>query len=179
MTTYVALLRGINVGGHKKVPMADLRDLLTGLGHGGVRTLLQSGNAVFTSDERDTGRLLAGLEKAIAGRFGFEVACLVLSAGELRAIADRNPFPPSSIEPSKMFVTFLSGPVDPERLAHIDPQVHLPDEFRVGERELFLRCPNGIGRSKLAEVLGRTDLGLTATVRNWNTVTKLLAMTDA
>ncbi|MEV6314338.1 DUF1697 domain-containing protein [Streptomyces sp. NPDC051776] len=178
MTTYVALLRGINVGGQKKVPMADLRDLLTGLGHGGVRTLLQSGNAVFTSDERDTGRLVTGLEEAIAERFGFTVACLVLSAGELRAVAERNPFPPSSIEPSKLFVTFLSGPVDPARLTHIGPQGYPPDELRVGERELFLRCPEGIGRSKLAEVLGRTDLGLTATVRNWNTVTKLLAMTD-
>ncbi|MEU6082646.1 DUF1697 domain-containing protein [Streptomyces sp. NPDC047108] len=179
MTTYVALLRGINLGGHKKVPMADLRDLLTGLGHGDVRTLLQSGNAVFTSEERNTARLVTGLERAIAERFGFEVPCLALSADDLRAVAGRNPFPPTSVDPSRMFVTFLSGPVDPERLAHVDPHGYPPDEYRVGERELFLRCPDGMGRSKLAEVLGRTDLGLTATVRNWNTVTKLLAMTDA
>ncbi|MGP3951902.1 DUF1697 domain-containing protein [Streptomyces sp. 7N604] len=178
MTTYVALLRGINVGGHKKVPMAALRELLGGLGYGDVRTLLQSGNAVFSRDEQDPGGVAAELERALADRFGFEVACVVLSAAELRAVVERNPFPPSSFEPAKFLVTFLSGPVDPGRLSGIDPEAYLPDEFRLGEREIFLHCPNGIGRSKLAEVLANAKLGVTATARNWNTVTKLLAMTD-
>jgi uncharacterized protein (DUF1697 family) len=177
--TYVALLRGINVGGNKKVPMAALREVLAGLGYGGVRTLLQSGNAVFTSPAKPPERLAAKLEQAIQDRFGFTVGCVVLSAAELRAAAERNPFPPSAFEPSKLVVIFLSGPVDPGRLKDIDPQRYLPDEFRLGEREIFLHCPNGLGRSKLAGILTDTDFGAIATARNWNTVTKLLELSQA
>lgn len=177
--TYVALLRGINVGGNKKVPMAALREVLTGLGYGGVRTLLQSGNAVFTSPAKAPEQLAAELEGAIEDRFGFTVGCVVLSAAELRAAAERNPFPLSSFDPPKLVVYFLSGPADPGRLKGIDSQKYLPDEFRIGEREIFLHCPNGLGRSKLAAALTGIDLGAVATARNWNTVTKLLEITRA
>jgi uncharacterized protein (DUF1697 family) len=179
VTTYVALLRGINVGGHKKVPMAALRELLTDQGYGEVRTLLQSGNAVFTAPQKGPAALGRELEQAIEDRFGFEVRCVVVSAAELRGVVERNPFPLSSFEPSKLVVIFLSGPVDPELLSGIDPQGYLPDEFRLGEREIFLHCPNGLGRSKLADVLGAAHLGVTATARNWNTVTKLVLMTES
>ncbi|MGP4002146.1 DUF1697 domain-containing protein [Streptomyces sp. 8N706] len=178
MTTYVALLRGINVGGQKKVPMAALRELLTGLGHGAVRTHLQSGNAVFTSPEKDPRLLARDLEQALAGRFGFEVSCIVLSAAELRAAAGRNPFPPSSFEPSKLVVTFLSAPPDAGRLSTIDASAYLPDEFRIGEREIFVHCPQGLGTSKLMPVLAKATADVVATARNWNTVLKLMAMTE-
>ncbi|MET8677918.1 DUF1697 domain-containing protein [Streptomyces sp. NPDC004647] len=178
MTTYVALLRGINVGGHKKVPMAALRELLTELGHGDVRTLLQSGNAVFTSAEKNRAKLVAGLEQALADRFGFEVRCIVLDTAELRAVADRNPFPPGSFEPSKLVVIFLTGPVDPGKLSGLDPEAYLPDEFHPGEREIYVHCPNGLGTSKLMPALGKVRLGVEGTARNWNTVTKLLAMME-
>lgn len=98
MTMYAALLRGINVSGHKKVPMAELRTLLTELGHGDVRTHLQSGNAVFSSASDDENALAAELERAIEKRFGFPVPCLVRDGGYLAAVAAACPFPAAELE---------------------------------------------------------------------------------
>ncbi|WP_338673710.1 DUF1697 domain-containing protein [Streptomyces sp. SCSIO 30461] len=176
---YALLLRGINVGGHRKVPMADLRTLLTELGHGGVRSHLQSGNAVFTSPERDERRLATDIERAIDGHFGFTVDCLVRGAAYLRAIVDDCPFPAAEIEGRQLHVTYFSERVDPERLAGIDTAARLPEEFRLGDRALYLYAPDGLGRSKLAQQLARPGLfkGVVATSRNWNTVVKLAEMT--
>lgn len=176
MTRFVAFLRGVNVGGHNKVPMAALRELLAGLGHADVRTLLQSGNAVFTSPGSDASAIALELERAVVERFGFEVRCTVRTAAELRDIADRCPFRPDGHDPAKLTVTFLAGPADPATWDRIDPAAYGPDEFRVGEREIYAYSPDGLGRSKLMPVLGRTGRDLGATTRNWNTVTKLIAM---
>jgi uncharacterized protein (DUF1697 family) len=178
-TRYAALLRGINVGGHKKVPMAQLRELLTELGHGDVATYLQSGNAVFTSDSDDENAICAALERAIAKRFGFGVECLVRSGPYLRAVAEACPFPAASLEGKQLHVIYFSEQVGPERLASIDPAAYLPEEFRLGDRALYLYAPNGLGRSKLAEALGKPSLfrGTVATSRNWNTVVKLVELT--
>ncbi|MFC4608535.1 DUF1697 domain-containing protein [Streptomyces maoxianensis] len=178
-TRYAALLRGINVGGHKKVPMAELRQLLTDLGHGDVATYLQSGNAVFTSDSDDENATCAALERAIEQRFGFGVDCLVRSGPYLRAVAEACPFPAASLEGKQLHAIYLSKPVDPERLASIDAAAYLPDEFRFGDRVLYLYVPNGLGRSKLAEALGKPSLfkGVVTTSRNWNTVVKLVELT--
>ncbi|PGH48011.1 DUF1697 domain-containing protein [Streptomyces sp. Ru87] len=179
-TTYVALLRGINVGGNKKVPMAELRELLGGLGLDGVRTLLQSGNAVFTGADRDPAELAAAIGRALEDRFGFPVTVMVRTAAELRAAAEANPFPDPASDPAKYTVTFLSAPAAPEPLDAIDPSSYAPDEYRLaaGGRELYGRFPNGLGRSRLSPLLDRRRLGAEATTRNWNTVTKLLAMTE-
>ncbi|AVZ75995.1 hypothetical protein SLUN_31100 [Streptomyces lunaelactis] len=178
-TRYAALLRGINVGGHKKVPMAELREVLTELGHRDVATYLQSGNAVFTGDSDDEKALAAALERAIEKRFGFGVDCLVRSGAYLSAVADACPFPAASLEGKQLHATFFSEPVDPERLASIDVSAHLPEECRLGDRVLYLYAPNGIGRSKLAEALAKPSLfkGVVATSRNWNTVVKLVELT--
>ncbi|MGS2591147.1 DUF1697 domain-containing protein [Streptomyces hebeiensis] len=178
-TTYAALLRGINVGGHKRVPMADLRTLLTGLGHGDVRTYLQSGNAVFTSSADDEEELAAGLERAVEERFGFSVDCLVRGGPYLRAVAGACPFPAVGLEGRQLHLTFLSEQVTPERLAALAPETYRPDEVRIGDRVLYLYTPGGVGRSKLAEALNRPALvkGATATSRNWNTVVKLVELT--
>src|SRR5215510_5248075 len=109
-TTYAALLRGVNVGGNRKVPMAELRTLLTGLGHRAVRTYLNSGNAVFTSDDDDQDALAAALEEAIGKHFGFTVACMVRSGAYLRAVADACPFPADELEGRQLHVTFYSAP---------------------------------------------------------------------
>ncbi|AXG80986.1 DUF1697 domain-containing protein [Streptomyces paludis] len=177
--SYAALLRGINVSGHKRVPMAELRDLLTGLGHGGVRTYLQSGNAVFTSAATDERALATALERAVEERFGFPVDCLVRDAAYLRAVADACPFPADRLEGRQLHCTFFSEPVAPDRLASVDPAAYLPEEFRLGDRALYLYAPNGLGRSKLAEALARPALlrGTTATSRNWNTVRELVGLT--
>ncbi|MDT0344104.1 DUF1697 domain-containing protein [Streptomyces litchfieldiae] len=173
---YVALLRGINVGGHKKVPMAELRLLLTELGHGSARTLLASGNAVFTAPAADPGELTAALEKAIAERFGFPVDCLVLTRDELRATAARCPFPADTIDPARLLVLFLDRPPADTPFAALDPVALAPDEFRLGEREIFAHFPDGMGRSKLGDALAAAPRGCKATGRNWRTVTKLLEL---
>lgn len=177
---YAALLRGINVGGHKKVPMAELRTLLEGLGHGAVRTYLQSGQAVFASDHGDDESLAAELTGAVEKRFGFSVDVIVRDHSYLKAIVDTCPFPAAELEPKQLHVTYFSGPVDERRFAEIDRAAHLPEEFRLGDRALYLYAPDGLGRSKLAEHLAkpRINKGLIATTRNWNTVVKLVELTE-
>lgn len=178
MPRYVALLRGINVGGNKKVAMARLRELLQGLGHTGVATLLQSGNAVFTAREKSEARLVKQLETAIAAEFGFEVAVVVRTRDELAAAIEANPLPGAEDAPSRFLVTFLSAAPEPKRLAELDPAAYLPDEFRVVGREIYARFPDGIHDSRLAAALGGKRLGVTPTARNWSTVLKLLALAD-
>ncbi|MER8084724.1 DUF1697 domain-containing protein [Streptomyces sp. NPDC058316] len=179
MTMYAALLRGINVSGHKKVPMAELRTLLTELGHGDVRTHLQSGNAVFSSASDDEDALAAELEQAIEKRFGFPVPCLVRNGGYLAGVAAACPFPADELEGRQLHITYYGQPVDAERFAGIDAAAFLPEEFRLGDRALYLYTPGGLGRSKLAEALFRSarNKGVIATSRNWNTVVKLVEMT--
>ncbi|MEV2250642.1 DUF1697 domain-containing protein [Streptomyces sp. NPDC050147] len=177
---YAALLRGINVGGSKKVPMAELRTLLDGLGFGDVRTHLQSGNAVFTYAATDENALAARVSEAIGKHFGFAVDVLVRDGAYLKAVADACPFPAASLEGRQLHVTYFSEPVDATRLDTIDQAAFLPEEFRLGDRALYLYAPDGLGRSKLGEVLSRPALfkGVVATSRNWNTVAKLVQLTQ-
>ncbi|MEU5523530.1 DUF1697 domain-containing protein [Streptomyces sp. NPDC047860] len=176
---YAALLRGVNVGGGRKVPMAELRAVIGGLGHDDVRTHLQSGQAVFSSGRGDEESLAGELAAAIERHFGFAVDVIVRDHAYLKAVADACPFPAGTLEPKQLHVTYFSEPVTAERFAEIDPAVYLPEEFRLGDRVLYLYAPNGLGRSKLAEHLSkpRINKGLVATSRNWNTVTKLVELT--
>ncbi|MER6234558.1 DUF1697 domain-containing protein [Streptomyces clavifer] len=178
-TRYAALLRGINVGGHRKVPMAELRTLLGELGYDGVATYLQSGNAVFSSASGDEDSLAAELEQALADRFGFPVDCLVRTGGYLETLAGACPFPAAELQGKQLHVTFFDQPVEAGRFAPVDAAAFAPEEFRLGDRALYLYAPDGLGRSKLAEVLARPALnrGLVATARNWNTVVRLVEMT--
>lgn len=178
MARYIALLRGINVGGNKKVSMAQLRELLQGLGYTDIATLLQSGNAVFTSREKNPAKVIHQLEVAIAREFGFEVSVVLRTRDELAAAIQANPLPGAEDAPSQFLVTFLSDVPDSQRLKEIDPAAYLPDEFRVVGREIYARFPNGIRDSKLATVLGGPRLGVIPTARNWNTVLKLLEIAD-
>ncbi|WP_406174670.1 DUF1697 domain-containing protein [Streptomyces sp. NBC_00996] len=180
-TTYAALLRGINVGGAKKVPMAELRTLIEGLGLTDVRTYLQSGNAVFSSDHGDEESLAAELARAIEKHFGFTVGVLVRDHAYLKAVREACPFPAAELEAKQLHATYFSGPVDDERFASVDQSAFLPEEFRLGDRVLYLYAPDGLGRSKLAATLSKPRLlkGITATSRNWNTVVKLEEMTGA
>ncbi|MFE6774827.1 DUF1697 domain-containing protein [Streptomyces sp. NPDC057702] len=180
MTRYVALLRGINVGQHRRIPMATLRELLAGLGCGAVRTHLQSGNAVFVPPDSDPTPDAVGeaLERAIAQRLSLDVRVLVREGGDLCRVAARNPFREVDFDPSRLLVTFLSGPVDPAPLTELDPAEYAPDQFRVGEREIYVHCPEGVRHSRLTQALWEKRLGLVGTARNWNTVSALAAMVD-
>ncbi|UGY94239.1 DUF1697 domain-containing protein [Streptomyces gobiensis] len=178
MAGYVALLRGVNVGGHRKVPMAELRELMAGLGWEGIRTHLQSGNAVFSAEGRSTEELAAELERAVGRHFGFEVGCLVRTGEELRGAMERCPFPAAELDPAKLLVLFLSEPLDPVRLAPVDPAAYAPDEFQLVRREIFCWFPGGMGRSKLPGALAGAAKGLTVTGRNWRTVSTLAELVN-
>ncbi|MFE9610045.1 DUF1697 domain-containing protein [Streptomyces sp. NPDC006012] len=178
MKTYAALLRAVNVTG-RKMPMAELRQVLTGLGYDGVRTHLQSGQAVFGTDHGDEESLAAEISRALEQRFGFRVDTLVRDHTYLKAVADACPFPAADLEPRQLHVTYFSEPADPAGYADIDLAAHLPEEFRLGDRVLYLYAPVGLGRSKLAETLSRPrrTKDVIATSRNWNTVLKLVELT--
>lgn len=176
MTSWIALLRGINVGGNRRLPMADLRDLLVGLGHSGARTYIVSGNAWFTTDRTDREGLRTEIEAAIEARFGFAVAVVLRTLDELAHVVAANPFPAAVKEPSRFYAIFLSTDPAPERLAAIDPDVAAPDVFAAGDRVVYAWYRNGLQASRLAGLLTDRGLGVTATARNWNTVTKLVEL---
>ena len=173
MTRYVALLRAVNLGGHKKVSMAALRELLTDLGYAGVQTYLQSGNAVFTADETRPERVAADIEERLAADLGLTTEVILRTAGEFQDVVDRNPLKVG--DPAKSTVLFLLRPPAPNWLDGLDLGGFAPDEMRVGERELYFTLPNGIGRAKLPITVGRR-VKVPATMRNWRTVTNLVSL---
>ena len=187
MPTHVALLRGINVGGRTRVAMADLREVVSGLGHDDVATYVQSGNVVFSAQEQDTTALAAELERAIAERLDVEPAVVVLSRDELAAVVAANPFPDET-DFKRLHAVFSAG--DPGRedkgaVAAAEERARAKgsrDEARFAGGTLFLHTPDGMGRSVLAAELTHTGgamaAGARSTARNWATVTKLLALLD-
>ncbi len=176
VTTWVALLRGVNVGGKNRLPMIDLRTLLEDLGCRQVRTLIQSGNAVFAA-AADRGELLPGqIADGLAERFGFAVPVVLRSAAELTAVLARNPFIAAGRDPATLHVAFLAVRPCAAAVAALDPDRSPPDEFRIDGREVFLHLPNGVARSKLTNAWLERGLGTTSTVRNWTTVGALAAI---
>jgi uncharacterized protein (DUF1697 family) len=174
MTVWVALLRGVNVGGKAKVAMPALRSAIESAGATEVRTYIQSGNVVFTHAARSAATLEGELEQRIHAAFGFDVPVLLRNAPQMRAVVDANPYP--GTEGTKLHVVFLRDPPDAAALAKVHVARFAPEELTVVGRELYLHLPHGIGRAKLPPALGKVP-GV-ATARNWNTVTKLLAMTE-
>jgi uncharacterized protein (DUF1697 family) len=173
-TTYVALLRGINLGGKRRVAMADLRAWLEELGYTDARTLLQSGNAVFRSAKR-AATVERELEAKLAEGTGFSVDCVIRTVAELRAVVEADPLGSVADNGSRYHVTFLRTAPPKVDFA---PDTFAPELFHVGPREVYFWTPGGSINSKvLAAFPGRK--GEVATMRNWNTVTKLLAMAEA
>lgn len=180
MAPQIALLRGINVGGHNTFPMARQRALMAELGFEDVTVHLQTGNIVFADPGTPPEHTARTLEDAFAADLGFSVPVMVRTRDELAAAVDATPYPAAAAEPRTLHVIFLSDvPTDTSALDALDPAAYAPEEFRLIGREIHLFCPNGIGRSKLATKIGNLRLGVTATARNWNTVTKLLALAGA
>lgn len=173
-----ALLRGINVGGRNKVAMADLRALLSGLGHTDVATHLQSGNAVFSTRRRDTDALAREVSEQLRAGLGLDLRVLVRTHDELARVVAANPMlAQAEAEPARFLVVFLSAAPPADRLAALDTAAYAPDRLAVGERALYLWCPNSIRDSKLAANVNDKRLGVTATARNWTTVQALLRLT--
>ena len=177
MTRYVVLLRGINVGGHAKIAMADLRALLTSLGYEDVKTHLQSGNAVLTAKDKPD-HLVRTLESSLLSELGMAVKCLVRTAPEMRKIVDGDPFGGVATEGSKYVVLFLSAPLDKALVAALDPADYAPEQFRIAGREAYLWHPDGIRDAKMNKIKWETRFKVVASARNWNTVTKLADMVE-
>ncbi len=175
MTRYVALLRGINVGPHKRVAMADLRTLMAGLGYGDVQTLLQSGNAVFAA-EGSPGQVTHELEEEIAAELGVEVEVVVRTGEELASVVERDPLGELASDPKRYQVSFLSGEPNAGVARELAALDFAPERWVLSGREIYAWHPDGIHSSKLARLLAGPRLGVSATARNWNTVVKLLEM---
>jgi uncharacterized protein (DUF1697 family) len=176
MPVIISLLRGINVGGHKKISMQSLRAIYESLGLRDVQTYVQSGNVVFRTDERDVARLASKLEDAIERSFGFRPAVVLRTAADLRAIVKKNPFAGRrDTEPGKLLVTFLArepGAAARKQILAIEAD---PEEVHAEGRELYIYFPNGAGRSRFPWVRVQTMLSDNpGTARNWRTVEKLL-----
>ncbi len=177
MTVYVALLRGINVGGRSMLPMAQLRTLAEDCGFEAVRSYIQSGNLVFSSPD-PAAEVATRLEAAIAAAGGPAPRAAVRSRDELAAVVDGNPYLELSTDPKQLHVAFLVEGAEPVSIDGLDLDRFAPETLTVVGRETYLFLPDGIGRSKLAEALSRPK-STDATVRNWRTVTTLLEMADA
>ena len=173
----IALLRGINVGPRQRVKMPELRELIEGLGYTDVRTLVQSGNVVFTARAKPA-TLEQKLEQEIEKQLGVDPKVVVRTRDELAAAIEANPFDVPD-DPRNLHVTFLSGEPDAAAVKKLEDADLGDDELAFLGREIYVLYANGMGRSELAKQLGRTKLGVAATDRNWNTVTKLLEMADA
>lgn len=217
MSGYVALVRGINVGGRNAVPMPALRAMFESLGHERVTTYIQSGNVCFTTAEnRATAsasgdaavqaphpgdapdqaiasapgdaavqavapglvELAAEIERGILHTFGLGVHVVLRTKTELARLADLNPFLDIEADHAKVHVFFLAATPTPEGIAKLDPDRFPPDEFAVVGREIFVRYPDGAGRSRLTLDYFERRLGTHGTARNWNTVNELLARLD-
>ena len=176
---YAALLRGINVGGHRRIAMADLRALLSRLSFTDVVTLLQRGNAVFHGPDGRPDELVDRIERAIADEFTMSVRCMVRTGPELRAVIEDNPFADKVAQGPKFLALFLSAIPDPELLARYDPRSLAPSEVHLGDRVIYQWCPEGILAAPNVHGFVEKNLRVAVTARNWNTVTKLGALLAA
>ena len=175
MATWVVLLRGVNVGGANRLAMANLRDLITSLGHTEVSTYIQSGNIVLTTARTDRAGLAAELCDGIEATFGLVVSAVLRTPDELRATLAANPF---TMEPNaaRVLVTFLSDVPSPDAVARLEPDRFVPERFELAGAELFAHYPNGAGRSKMTLDYFEKRLGVRGTARNLNTVAKLIEL---
>lgn len=180
MTTHIALLRGINVGGHRKISMAELRDFVFGLGFEDVQTLLQTGNIVFRGGKRSGADLERLLEVEAEKRLGLSTTFVVRSEKELRVVIERNPFPnEAKTDPSHLVVMFLKDAPQASAVKALQAASRGPEIIRGDGKHLYVVYPDGIARSRLTASLIEGKLGTSSTARNWNTVVKLSALAEA
>lgn len=177
MPTYISLIRGINVGGHKTVKMDELRKAVEALGFAQVRTYVQSGNLVFQGARQPTTAISKKLEGVILKTFGHEVSVITKTPEELKAAIERNPFAKrKAVAENRLYVTFLSGCPDAAQVKKLDAVSSGDDEYRWRDEILYFHLPNGAGNSKLVTAPFEKWFSLRATTRNWRTVNNLLQM---
>lgn len=175
MPTYVAILRGINVSGQKKIPMAELRQILERHEWKNLKTYIQSGNVVFETTPKDPLELSGKIAESIMKQYGFEVPVITLTAAEIRSIIDANPFANKDL--SKVHVTFLAIEPDPGLVKQLPVSNNPKEAYRVMGKAVYVYCPDGYGRTKIHNMFFEKKLKVTATTRNWKTCLQLAAMT--
>lgn len=180
MQTIISILRGINVSGQKKIPMAGLKALYENLGFTNVATYIQSGNVVFNTQDKENGEALAQkIEAAITQQYGFDVPVITRNVAELKQVVANNPFlGKEGVAPDKLHVTFLSKIPEATALQNLQAVSYPPDEFVVTGKEVYLHCPVNYGDTKLSNKFLESKLKVTATTRNLKTVNALLAMAE-
>lgn len=172
MTTYIALLRGINVGTAKRVAMADLRDIVEDLGHDDVRTVLNSGNVVFEGKATATTRIADALEKALIKQLRVASKVVVVTATDLSAIVKENPLTRISKDPSRAFVGFSGSAATLKKVAAVAREDWKPEALVVGKRAAYLWCPDGVIKSPMSKAMAKAA-GDGITTRNLSTVAKI------
>ena len=180
MGVYISILRGINVGGHNKIRMEDLKALYETLGFSEVTTYIQSGNVIFKTDKNQPVTILSqNIEKAIEDKYQFVVPVIIRSASEMQTIIASNPFlKEPGIDKERLHVTFLSDQPASDTVKAIGKYDFPPDRFLVIGKEVYLSCPGGYGNTKLSNTFFENKLHVRATSRNWNTVLKLSNLTN-
>ncbi len=178
VASHVALLRGINVAGKNKLPMAGLVELFSAAGCEDVRTYIQSGNVVFAASPKAAAQIPKIIADGIAARFGLRVPVVLRTSEELRAVSEGNPFLRSGSDAESLHVAFLADLPGRRLGAALDPRRSPGDAFELRGREIYLHLPNGVARTKLTNAYFDSALATTSTLRNWRTVLKLLEMMD-
>jgi len=178
MPRFAVLLRGINVGKGQRVPMADFRALLEGLGYTEVKTLLNSGNAVFASTGKVAAKHAVGIAAALQDRLGVHAPVIVKTASELASVVEANPIVPVASEHSRFLVAFGASASALQSLGSLMAMVKAPEKLLITAEAAYLHCPSGILQSKVGKaMLGKAGQGVTT--RNWATVLKLATMAGA
>ncbi len=175
MNRKIAILRGINVGGKRKILMTDLKVLCEKLGWNDVKTYIQSGNLIFNSNKQSS-ELENTLESAIAEKFGFDVPVIVRSLKELQASIDKNPFIDKAADVNQLHLTFLKEKPTHENLEKTLTYNYEPDKFKIDEKDVFILCKRKYHQSKLTNNFFYNKLKVGATTRNWKTVLKLIEL---
>lgn len=175
-TTQIALLRGINIGPKNRLAMPALRDAVAAAGGDDPRTYLQSGNVVFEASDKAAPGIGSAITEWLRDEHGLTVPIVLVTAGELRAMAAANPFLRVGRPESELHLMLLSAEPDPDRVAGLEPDHSPGDAFAVADRVVYLHCPNGVARSKLTNAWFDRALGVVSTSRNWRTVKALIEL---
>ena len=180
MTNYIALLRGINVSGHHKIKMADLKLLCLDLNFQNIRTYIQSGNVLFQSEEKSNTKIAVTISEAIKNKYGYDIKVIVITKKDIKTVFSSNPFMENSTpDITKLCVTFLSNNPNSDGLDQLkDIANKSDDEFKINGKFVYLHCPSSFAKTKLTNNLFERKLKVDATSRNWKTITKLMELSN-
>jgi len=173
MPTYVALLRSVNVAGHGRLAMPELKEMFLTLGYSDVTTYIQTGNVIFRTPSRSAAKLEREIEQQLERTFGTAPKVILRTVAELQGTVEASPYPGRGADPSRHHVTFLTEAPSAPRLAAFSPPASGRDELTIIGREVYVHTPDGYATTKLTGSYLERHLGVSSTTRNWNTVTKL------